>query len=204
MSNKNEQRLEELEEVVQRTVNKVQELENRKIEFPKMQIPDYTGQFEVIKRELSRVNHSYPVEKINDQIKTIENLSHRVPEVIKVRHHHHFQEKSKGIIIAAVILILVSSISAGVAISIWKDNGRMNENSVKFRMIRQSHPDVAYWADTVYHRNPESIKRITEKLEAKQLAIAQAEAAVKQKEQETEEARIKAISFKNRLKSDFR
>lgn len=201
MSNNDEQRLEELEEVIQRTLNKVQELENRKVKFPEIRIPDYTSQLDVIKSELIRVKSFYPVEKINDQIKILEKLSHGIPEIIRVRHHHHFQDKSKGFIIAAMILVLVSAISGGIAINMWKDNSRMNENSVKFRMIRQSYPDIAWWADTMYHRSPESMKRVTERLEAEQLATAQAEAAAKQKEQDAKQARKKADHLQKEIEN---
>src|SRR5690606_3470295 len=91
-----EERLEEQEEVLQLMLTKLQVLENRKIEFPEIRIPDYSNQLEILKKELMRVNHSYPIEQINGQIDQIKNLSNGVPETIKVRHHHHFNDKSKG------------------------------------------------------------------------------------------------------------
>jgi hypothetical protein len=45
----------------------------------------------------------------------------------------------------------------------------MKENDIKFRMIRQSIPEAARWADTTYHRNPEAAERILKKLEVKTL-----------------------------------
>ena len=59
-----EERLEEQEEVLQLMLTKLQTLENRKVEFPDIRIPNYSSQLEILKKELLRVNHSYPVEKI--------------------------------------------------------------------------------------------------------------------------------------------
>lgn len=175
-----EERLEEQEEVLQLILTKLHVLENRKIEFPEIRVPDYRNQLEILKNELLRVNHSYPVEKIDEQIIKIKNLSAGIPEAIKFRHHHHFEDKSKGFIIGAVVLTLVCAMAVGITVSMWKENGRLNENSVKFRVVRQRYPDVAHWADTIYHRDPEMIKILTEKLEAEQLAVAQAEAVARE------------------------
>jgi RNase H-fold protein (predicted Holliday junction resolvase) len=174
-----EERLEEQEEVLQLMLTKLQTLEDRKIEFPEIRIPDYNNQLEILKKELLRVNHSYPVEKIDEQIIKIKTLRDGIPEVVKVRHHHHFEDKSKGFMIGAVALLLVCAIAVGIAVSMWKENGSLNENSVKFRVIRQGYPDVAYWADTTYHRDPEEIEQLVEKIEDEQLSTAQAEAAAR-------------------------
>ena len=175
-----EERLEEQEEVLQLMLTKLQVLENRKIEFPEIRMPNYSSQLEILKKELQRVNHSYPVERIDEQIARMKNLSDGIPEVIKVRRYHHFEDRSRGFIIGAVVLLLVSAMAVGITISTWTENGRMIENSVKFRIVRQGHPNVAYWADTTYHRDPETMTTLTEKLEAEQLAVAQAEAAAKE------------------------
>jgi hypothetical protein len=45
----------------------------------------------------------------------------------------------------------------------------MKENDIKFRMIRQSIPETARWADTTYHQDPEAIIRVLKRLEAEQL-----------------------------------
>lgn len=201
MKNNNEERLEELEEVVQTVITKMQELETRKIEVPEIHIPDYTSQLETIKNELVRVNHTYPVGKIQQQIAILEELIGGIPEIIQIRHHHHFQDKSKGLFIGAIILVLVSAISVGVAVSMWNDNGRMNENSVKFRMIRQQYANVAYWADTAYHHYPDAMELLTERLEAEQLATAQAEAAAKEKVKDAEERKEKLNQLQKKLKS---
>ncbi|HXI01445.1 MAG TPA: hypothetical protein VNI52_14345 [Sphingobacteriaceae bacterium] len=72
----------------------------------------------------------------------------------------------------------------------WKENGRLNENSVKFRIIRQGYPDVGHWADTVYHRDPEGIELFVQKIEAEQLAVAHGRAVAEEK--------IKAVQESNK------
>lgn len=193
-----EERLEEQEEVLQLMLTKLQILESRKIAFPEIRIPDYNNQLEILKKELLRVNHSYPVEKIDEQITKMKNLANGLPEVIKVRRYHHFEDKSRGFIIGAVIMFIMSAMAIGSAFSLWKDNGRMNENSVKFRMIRQGYPNVAYWADTTYYEDPEGTKLLTEKLEFEQANAALAEAAAKVKIREVEQSnkRFKELRMK--------
>lgn len=195
-----EERLDDQEEVLQLMLTKLQTLEDRKIEFPDIRIPDYNNQLEILKKELLRVNHSYPVEKIEEQIVKMKTLRDGVPEAVKVRHYHHFEDKTKGLIIGAVVLLLICAMAVGIAVSMWKENGRLDENSVKFRVIKQGYPDVAYWADSTYHRDPEAIKLLTEKLEAEQLAVAQAEAASKEKARTLEQSKGKVDELTKKLK----
>ncbi|HEX8547212.1 MAG TPA: hypothetical protein VF691_09640 [Cytophagaceae bacterium] len=191
-----EERLEEQEEVLQLMLTKLQVIENRKIVFPEIRIPTYSSQLEILMKELLRVNHSYPVEKIDEQIIKMKTLRDGIPEVVKVRHHHHFHDKSKGFIIGAVVLLLVSAMAVGIAVSMWKENGRLNENSVKFRMIRLIYPEVAYWADTVYYKNPDEIEGITRKLESEQLTLEQALTTAKEKEKGTKQLRKRLNQFR--------
>ena len=197
-----EERLEEQEEVLQLMLTKLQTLENRKIEFPEIHIPNYSNQLEILKRDRLRVNHSYPVEKIDEQVTKIQNLTGRIPETTKVRHHHHFEDRSKGFIIGGVILLLVCAMAVGIAVSMWKENGRLDENSVKFRIIRQGHPNIAYWADTTYSREPEAMQLLTERLEAEQLAVAQAEAVAREKALDSKQKKRKLKLLHEHLKDN--
>ena len=95
-------------------------------------------------------------------------------------------------------MLIVAALSTGIALHLWSENGRMRENDVKFRIVRQTNPDVAYTTDTLYYRNPEGMEAKTKQLEAGQLAIAQAEAAAKEKEEQAKEAKQKLKKLKKK------
>ncbi|MXV14015.1 hypothetical protein [Hufsiella ginkgonis] len=194
-----QQKLDELENVVHQTVVKLTELEGRKIELPEILIPDYTEQFKELKNITTQNNLAYHATQIQAQILELKKQAASLPKVIPVRHHHHIDDKSKGFLISAAIILLVCAISVGVAVAMWKENYQMNENSVKFRMIRQTKPSVAYWADTTYFRDREFMDELTKKLEAEQLATAQAEAAGKQSEEELKASKEKTRKLKDKL-----
>jgi hypothetical protein len=196
-----EERLEEQEEVLQLMLTKLQTLENRKIEFPDIRVPDYSNQLEILKKDLLRVNHSYPVEKIDEQITRIKNLSVGIPEVIKVRRYHYFEDRCKVFIIGAVVLLLMCAISVGVAISMWKENGRIEANSVKFRIMRQVYPKATYWADTLYGSAPESITRITDNLEIEQIASERSQRIADEKINEAKNTAKKLDQLQRKLRA---
>ena len=79
---------------------------------------------------------------------------------------HRFEDKTKGFIIGGIVLLIVTSISVGIALQLWCENGQMRENDLKFRMVRQTNPDVAYTIDTLYYRNPEEMEAKTKQMEA--------------------------------------
>lgn len=163
MSNKHEQRLEELEEVLQRTLNKVQELETRKIELPKM--PDYTSQFSELKESIAQHNLAYPAVKIQTQILELKKNIDSIPRRIRIQHYYHFTDRSKGSIIAGMILLIICAFSVGIAINLWKENRKLNENSVKYRMMRQVYPKATRRVDSIYSTNPALVEQWVDSLE---------------------------------------
>jgi Cu2+-containing amine oxidase len=46
-----------------------------------------------------------------------------------------------------------------------RENNRLQENDIKFRMIRQSIPEAARWADTTYHNNPVEVEKMVKRLD---------------------------------------
>ncbi|TDE10712.1 hypothetical protein [Dyadobacter psychrotolerans] len=59
---------------------------------------------------------------------------------------------------------------------------------VKYRMIRQINQQIAAWTDSIYYQNPELAEQETEKREAHELVVKDAEALLKQKQQRTKNA----------------
>lgn len=175
-----------------------------------MEVKDYTRQLEELKElviQNTEQDKTPPIqEKMSQQVITIENLMLTIeasvkrqetifkdfPKKIEVKLLHRFEDKTKGFIIGGLVLFTLSAVSTGICFYLWKDNGKMKDNDIKFRMVRQIAPDVAYRADTLYYPDPEGMEKKTKKMEADQLAIAQAEAAAKQAAQE-------AISAKKQI-----
>ena len=100
--------------------------------------------------------------------------------------NHYFTDKSKGFLIGSIGLLLIAAITVGLSFSLYRDNTRMKENDINFLMIRQSIPEAAKWADTTYHRNPETTEKVLKKLEAEQLNPMEAQQATKQKRKKTD------------------
>jgi hypothetical protein len=105
------------------------------------------------------------------------------------KHHHHFNLQSRTFIISAAILLIVSAICVGIAVTNSGENNRLHVIDVKYRMVRQVNPEIAAWTDSIYYRNPELAEHETEKREAHELVLKDAEALLKQKQQETKTAR---------------
>ena len=132
--------------------------------------------------------------QINGLQKSIEAISQQS----EVKHHHHFDLQSRGFIISAAILLIVSAISVGIAVTNSDENSRLHAMDVKYRMVRQINPQIAAWTDSIYYHNPELTEQETEKREAHELVIKDAEALLKQKQQETKNAQ----DFLKKLKKD--
>ena len=122
--------------------------------------------------------------QINGLQKSIEAISQQS----EVKHHHHFDLQSRGFIISAAILLIVSAISVGIAVTNSDENSRLHAMDVKYRMVRQINPQIAAWTDSIYYHNPELTEQETEKREAHELVIKDAEALLKQKQQEIKNA----------------
>lgn len=72
----------------------------------------------------------------------------------------------------------------------------MKDNDVKFRMVRQISPNIAYRADTLYQSDPGAMEKKIKQLEIQQLALARAEVAAKQVAEEAVQAKKEAKRLK--------
>lgn len=181
-----------------------------------MEMKDYTGQLDELKELViknAEQDKIAPIpQEMSQQVIATENLMLTIeasikrqetifkdfPKKIEVKLLHRFEDKTKGFIIGGLVLFTLSAVSTGICFYLWNDNDRMKDDDIKFRMVRQIAPDVAYTADTLYFPNPEGMEKKTKKLEAQQLALAEADAAAK-------EAAIKAAKAKkeaNKLKKN--
>lgn len=183
------------------------------------EIKDYSGQLnelkELITKNAEQDKSLVLQEEIRQQVAATQNLSATVkqimqrqetvfkdfPKELKVKLLHRFEDKTKGFIIGGLTLFTVLAALIGICLHLWSDNDRMKDNDVKFRMVRQIAPDVAYKADTLYYSDPVRMENKTKQLEAQQISIAKAEAKAKQVAQEAEKAKQKAKRLKKRKSS---
>lgn len=165
-----EERLLDAERVLSQHAKRLKEIEEREEpQAPQPRVPppstDYTSHFEELKalfKEHDISKHSLQLYALMD---SFWKAYTKLPKVLPVRHYHHFEDKSRGFIIGGFILLLATSVSVGLSSSLFRENGRLQESSIKYRLVRQEYPEAAFWADSTYHLNPEEAERSMELLE---------------------------------------
>ncbi|MES2455012.1 MAG: hypothetical protein V4594_05715 [Bacteroidota bacterium] len=187
--NELEEKVAMLEELIQGFLKRMTVVETEMPEFLKNFLQQYKETLDRIADRIERSNKRYDDHKIQQQIDEVSKLVSTMPKVIGVKNHHHFGKWSRSLIIGAAACLGLTALSIGTALHLWNENGQISESDIKFRMVRQTNPNVARTIDTLYYQNPEKMEAKTKELEAKQLAIAQAEAAAKEKEEQAREAK---------------
>jgi len=175
-----------------------------------MDVKDYSEQLEELKELIIKIaeqDKTAPLqEEISQQviatqnlmltseasIKKQETLFKNFPKEMQVKLIHRFEDKTKGFIIGGIVLLILSAALMGICLNLWSDNGNMEDNDIKFRMVRQIAPSVAYRVDTLYYSDPKGMEKKTKQLEAQQLALSKAEAAAKKVTEEAILAKEKA------------
>ena len=84
------------------------------------------------------------------------------------------EQQLQGFLIGGKGLLLISAFTVGLSFGLYRENTRLKENEIKFRMIRQSIPAAARWADTIYHGNPKVIEKVLKKKETEQQDLIKA------------------------------
>lgn len=161
-----EERLADAENVLALHGKRIANLEERKAEPQEIKVPDYTRHFEELKTLVKQHSLANSSLQIYAQINSFQKTISELPKVLPVEHHHYFEDKSKGFLIGGMVLLLISALTVGLSFGLYRENTRMKENDIKFRMIRQSIPETARWADTTYHHNPGKVEKVLKKLEA--------------------------------------
>jgi len=197
------------DEIIDQLVIKVSEIDNREIKFPDYapnfedlkkwvgdHLPDYNKPIEELKASVNKHNLTYPATKIQGQLDEVKTIIASIPKTIHVKHNHYFDPKSRGWIIAGIILLIVTAISTGLNAHLWVENNRLQANDMKFRMIRQTYPIQANWAEQHYFNNPDSAGKETICLENEAKERSEAADIANQKEREAKEAKEKLINIK--------
>jgi regulator of replication initiation timing len=178
-----EEQLESIEEVLTHLVKKISGIEET---IEKMAADNTTRNLLAdLKSSLTKMPSG---QQFQAQMSGIQTSIDNLPKQSQVKHHHHFDLRSRGFIISAAILLIVSAISVGIAVTNSGENSRLHAMDVKYRMVRQFNPEIVAWIDSIYYQNPELAEQETEKREAHELVVNDAEALLKQKQQETKNA----------------
>lgn len=193
---KTEQQLDVIEEVLTELVKKISATEKNS-KNQKDHLGDRMGN--LITEVNMYLKEQPPTEVLVSQISNLHDSIKTFPQQSRVKHHHHFDLQSRGFIIsAAILLIVVSAISVGIAVTNSRENNRLQSSDVRFRMIRQVNPEIVAWTDSIYYKNPELAEQETIKREAHEMILKDAEALLKQKQEETK----KAQKILRKLKKD--
>ncbi len=172
------------EEIQDNLIKKVNELEKREIKFP-----DYSPQFEELKTIISEKAVQYPTEQIQRQLDELRSKVGVIPKVIPVRHY--LDLKSKGLLSGLAILLLSSAAAVGISVTMLIQNQKLKASADKFFMVRQSHADIARWADTTYQADPTGAMAEADSLESAAADLATALREANEKHQASELARQK-------------
>jgi len=129
--------------------------------------PDFSAQFEELKKLLRRQDLSVQALQVHALISSFRDTISKLPKVLPVRHHHHLGDGAKGLVTGGVVLLVATAVSAGLSFGLYRENGRLRDSDLKLRMIRQIYPAAAAWADSTYARSPEEALKSVEKLEMK-------------------------------------
>ncbi|WP_114778728.1 hypothetical protein [Botryobacter ruber] len=163
-----DERLADAERVLALHSKRLEQLEKQ--EAPKQQEPEpqeYNSHFEELKAILKRYDFSIQALQIYAQINSFRDTISKLPKVLPVRHHHHFEDRSRGLLIGGIILLIITAVSVGLSFSLYRENSKLQENDMKYRMIRQSYPKVTLWADTTYQHDPVEAEKWVEQIEVK-------------------------------------
>ncbi|MCF2496119.1 hypothetical protein [Dyadobacter chenhuakuii] len=190
-----EEQLESIEEVLSRVIRKnasIESLIQTAIESQNTMVADTMIE---LKNDFKSNSSAQQLEADFSEIK---QAVESIPKISQVRHHHHFDLRSKGFIISAASLLLTTAISVAVAFSNYSESSRLREADLKFRIARQLSPALTARVDSIYYEDPERAELETQKREAHELTVKEAEEVLRQRKDEARQAR----ELLNKLKRD--
>ena len=189
-------RLNDAEALIALQARQLKELEARQA---KITLPDYSPQFEELKQLLSKQPVPSTPAGLAGQLEAIRATVSAIPRVLPVEHHHHVEDSARWFALGGLLLVLITAVSAGGCLSLYRENTRFSEHDVKYRLIRLYDPQVSLWADTVYRRDPKEVALHVGRLEEKQLLLRRAEELARQKQEEAAEAARKVEKLKDEV-----
>ena len=188
-----EEQLESIEDVLSLLIRKNTSIENLIQAASESQNKTLSDTVIEIKKDLE---HHSSTQHLETYFSQIHQAIVSVPKESQVRHHHHFDLRSKGFIISAVVLLIITALSVAVAISNYNERSRLEESDLKFRIARQLSPALTVRVDSIYYEDPDRAELETQKREANELTIKEAEELLKHKQMEAKKAKELLIKLK--------
>lgn len=152
-----EERLLDVERVLALQGKRLDKLDEWEVSASPQEAPihDCSSQLEELKALLLRHDLSAQALQIYAQISTFRETITGLPKVLPIRHHHHFEDNSRGLLIGGIVCLLTVAISAGLCLSMYRENGRLQENDAKYRMMQHAYPDATVKVDSIYSQAPD-------------------------------------------------
>ncbi|MCF2520075.1 hypothetical protein [Dyadobacter sp. CY351] len=189
-----EEQLESIEEVLSLVIRKNASIENLIQTATESQNKTLADTLIELKEDLNQSSSQH----LKTYLSHIQQAVANVPKASEVRHHHHFDLQSKGFIISAAVLLLSTAISIAVAINNYMESNRLQGSDLKFRIARQLSPELTERVDSIYYEDPDRAELETQKREAHELTVLEAEELLQQRQNEAKQAR----EMLNKLKKD--
>jgi hypothetical protein len=190
-----EEQLESIEEVLSLVIRKNAAIENLIQTAAESQNKTLADTLMDIKKDLKQHSSS---QNLVTHLSEIKQAVTSVLKTSEVQHHHHFDLQSNGFIISAALLLLSTAISIAVAISNYNESCLLQESDIKFRIARQLSPALIAEVDSIYYEDPDRAELETQKREAHEITVREAEKLLKQRQNEAKQAR----ELLNNLKRD--
>lgn len=167
------------DEILDRVVIQLSELDKRLAT-----LPDYTSQLENLSKGFDRFLQQYHgdhqeikniirqpnADESQKQMQAMLIETRAVLESIKkmlpLKLVNTFDPKTKGWIISGTILLIGVALTTGFSGYLWKENNRLEDVDIKYRLAKQVGATVTDWVDSIYLNNPDQAKRILAKMEA--------------------------------------
>lgn len=95
-------------------------LEARVPEYPKLRVPDYTSDLQMLRQSIERFLASNHQKNMDDTMLQIREIVSHIPNTINVKNHHHFAKANKRVVIAFLVLITCLAFTIWLAYYFYK------------------------------------------------------------------------------------
>ena len=140
--------------------------------------------------------------KLDQAITGMWNVCDRIkafPKKVITDVNHRFEGRNRILVIVIAASIIITAVSLGLWANTFRGNTRLRENDIKYRYLQLSKPSYVLSVDSLFSNNADGFEKDVRTEESRLRALAIAEAAAREKQQETKEANDRVIKLKLKL-----